>query len=125
MIRLGKISVEIFNGKMVMKTENIRRFQFVDLPRWKKLLTYTTSAYHTYSEPSDSSSNVNGARYWRGDVKSWEIDETLLGVPPQIGPSYVNNENRDDTWKISTDLLWLSDERHSSTYGPAFHVKMI
>ncbi|KAI8905029.1 hypothetical protein EDD86DRAFT_212102 [Gorgonomyces haynaldii] len=50
------------------------------------------------------------------DITSWEIDgKAFDGSPAQAGPSYLNAQSG---WEIAADLLWISRERHPSTYGP-------
>ena len=103
--RLGKINVKISGDKMVIKTRNIRRFQFLQDPVWK-------SIRKGYIQPPG---------IWRSDIKSWIIDETEFSESPKIGPSYKNSDDI-NKWSVSNDFLWISEERHSSTYGPAMNV---
>ncbi|KAJ3300309.1 hypothetical protein HK104_002128 [Borealophlyctis nickersoniae] len=54
----------------------------------------------------------------RHDLARWSVDGTDFDSPPsESGKSYLRNE--DGTWKLSNDLIWISEERHFSTYGPA------
>jgi hypothetical protein len=58
-------------------------------------------------------------------IKSFSIDGTKFGVPPSLaGPSYLR-KSVDSAWEAAPDLLWISKERHPSTYGPAIHVRCI
>ncbi|KAJ3120897.1 hypothetical protein HK098_004132 [Nowakowskiella sp. JEL0407] len=54
----------------------------------------------------------------RAGVTGFIVDGTEFPAPV-VGPSYVYKEG---TWQISSDLLWLSRERHPSTYGPAMNI---
>ncbi|KAI8812023.1 hypothetical protein BJ742DRAFT_794536 [Cladochytrium replicatum] len=63
---------------------------------------------------------VDDAR--RVGVEGWTVDLTEFSGAPIVGPSYVKKDPAEDQWTISTDLLWLSKERHPNTYGPAIHV---
>ncbi|KAL2913539.1 hypothetical protein HK105_206999 [Polyrhizophydium stewartii] len=50
-------------------------------------------------------------------ITSWSIDGTDFASPPSAaGPSYLKVGTR---WELASDLLWISRERHPSTYGPA------
>ena len=44
--------------------------------------------------------------------------------PFKIGPSYLRKEG-ESVWCLAKDLLWISEERYSSTYGPANQVKCL
>ncbi|KAI8846893.1 hypothetical protein BC829DRAFT_418861 [Chytridium lagenaria] len=57
----------------------------------------------------------------RVKIDSWSIDGTDFAEPPKIGPSYLR-EDGEAEWKVATDLLWISVERYSSTYGPAAQI---
>ncbi|KAJ1566197.1 hypothetical protein HK405_010803, partial [Cladochytrium tenue] len=57
----------------------------------------------------------------RLDAQSWSVDGTDFPDPPKIGPSYLRQEGEPD-WRIARDLLWISQERYSSTYGPVSQV---
>ncbi|KAJ3218634.1 hypothetical protein HDU67_004687 [Dinochytrium kinnereticum] len=57
----------------------------------------------------------------RVKIDSWSIDGTDFPEPPKIGPSYLR-EDGETEWKVATDLLWISVERYSSTYGPASQI---
>ncbi|KAJ3100428.1 hypothetical protein HDU97_002215 [Phlyctochytrium planicorne] len=59
----------------------------------------------------------------RVKIDSWSIDGTDFPEPPKIGPSYLR-EDGETEWKVATDLLWISVERYSSTYGPASQILM-
>ena len=51
-----------------------------------------------------------------GAITSWTIDNTNFDKPPVTsGPSYVLSQR---TWLEDADLLWISRERHPTTYGP-------
>ncbi|KAH6585596.1 hypothetical protein BASA50_001204 [Batrachochytrium salamandrivorans] len=53
----------------------------------------------------------------QNDLTSWSIDGTdFTASPSDAGPSYLQENGK---WKASSDLLWISRERHPSTYGPA------
>eukprot|EP00842_Homolaphlyctis_polyrhiza_P000096 jgi/Hompol1/1087/HPOL_002640-RA len=50
------------------------------------------------------------------DIVSWSIDGTDFKTrPADAGPSYLKVGNQ---WQLASDLLWISRERHPSTYGP-------
>ncbi len=56
------------------------------------------------------------------EITSFSLDGKLFGIPPsRAGPSYLRNSMA-DTWEAAPDLLWISKERHPSTYGPVIHV---
>ncbi|KAJ1547299.1 hypothetical protein HK096_003514, partial [Nowakowskiella sp. JEL0078] len=57
----------------------------------------------------------------RSGVKRWVVDGNDFIGSPVVGPSYLRNDG-EEIWKISTDLLWLSKERHPNTYGPAISI---
>ncbi|KNC98636.1 uncharacterized protein SPPG_06318 [Spizellomyces punctatus DAOM BR117] len=51
-------------------------------------------------------------------IESWSVDGTDFNKPPSVsGPSYARLDP-DSSWKEENDLLWISQERHPSTYGP-------
>ncbi|KAK5668312.1 hypothetical protein QVD99_005343 [Batrachochytrium dendrobatidis] len=51
------------------------------------------------------------------EITSWSIDGTDFSKSPaDAGPSYLRV---DGVWQVADDLLWISRERHPSTYGPA------
>ncbi|KAI9202381.1 uncharacterized protein BJ171DRAFT_514823 [Polychytrium aggregatum] len=54
-------------------------------------------------------------------LQSWSIDGTDFAHPPQFGRSYLRTEGS-ETWVLSEDLIWLSVERHPSTYGPIHQI---
>ncbi|KAJ3034657.1 hypothetical protein HDV00_004796 [Rhizophlyctis rosea] len=54
-------------------------------------------------------------------LKRWSVDGTNFEKPPSVsGKSYLLGD--DGVWKIADDMLWISEERHFSTYGPAIHI---
>ncbi|KAJ3121874.1 hypothetical protein HK100_012200 [Physocladia obscura] len=57
----------------------------------------------------------------RVNIASWEIDGMSFNEPPKIGPSYLRIEGEQE-WKPVPDLLWISEERYWSTYGPAAQI---
>ncbi|KAJ3326374.1 hypothetical protein HDU76_012977 [Blyttiomyces sp. JEL0837] len=56
----------------------------------------------------------------RVNIKSWSVDGVTFKEPPKIGPSYLRKDGAE--WKMESDLLWISEERYSSTYGPASQI---
>ncbi|KAI9000181.1 hypothetical protein BC832DRAFT_562686 [Gaertneriomyces semiglobifer] len=51
------------------------------------------------------------------NIPRWSVDGTEFNKPPLVsGISYLKLPN--GTWKEENDLLWFSQERHPSTYGP-------
>ncbi|KAJ3196267.1 hypothetical protein HK101_009532 [Irineochytrium annulatum] len=54
-------------------------------------------------------------------IDTWSIDGTDFAETPKIGPTYLREEG-ETYWKVATDLLWISEERYSSTYGPAAQI---
>ncbi|KAJ3388598.1 hypothetical protein HDU92_001416 [Lobulomyces angularis] len=106
--RLGKIAVSIVENKMFIKTTNIRRFQFLAEPLWKY------KRRNLLSRPPPG--------IWRSEIAEWHVDNTYFNSTPKIGPSYLNSDLQADTWTVSKDFLWISEERHFSTYGPASNV---
>lgn len=51
------------------------------------------------------------------EIQSWSIDGTTFSTPPSSsGLSYLKEGM---SWQLASDLLWISRERHPSTYGPA------
>ncbi|KAI9104846.1 hypothetical protein DFS34DRAFT_219605 [Phlyctochytrium arcticum] len=57
------------------------------------------------------------------EVKSWSVDGTEFDKAPIVsGPSYARLDP-DASWKEEGDLLWISKERHPSTYGPIASVR--
>ncbi|KAJ3377818.1 hypothetical protein HDU84_008182 [Entophlyctis sp. JEL0112] len=57
----------------------------------------------------------------RAKITSWEVDGMVFNEPPKIGPSYLRIEGETE-WKPVPDLLWISEERYWSTYGPASQI---
>ncbi|KAI8833518.1 hypothetical protein BJ741DRAFT_551218 [Chytriomyces cf. hyalinus JEL632] len=57
----------------------------------------------------------------RAHISSWEIDGMAFAEPPKIGPSYLKIDGETE-WKPVPDLLWISEERYWSTYGPAMQI---
>ncbi|KAJ3076034.1 hypothetical protein HDU98_005983 [Podochytrium sp. JEL0797] len=57
----------------------------------------------------------------RAQIDSWEIDGMVFNEPPKIGPSYLRMDGEKE-WKLVPDLLWISEERYWSTYGPAAQI---
>ena len=54
-------------------------------------------------------------------LQRWSVDGTNFDKPPVVsGKSYLKGD--DGVWKVADDMLWISEERHFSTYGPAIHV---
>ncbi|KAJ3053644.1 hypothetical protein HK097_003757 [Rhizophlyctis rosea] len=54
-------------------------------------------------------------------LQRWSVDGTNFDKPPVVsGKSYLKGE--DGIWKVADDMLWISEERHFSTYGPAIHI---
>jgi hypothetical protein len=97
--------VRIQGSEMIITTTNIRRFQFLPLPIWRK----------RHRNPQD---NI----FWNKNVTRWTLDETEFKTTPTIGPTFVNVDDDGSKWVLSTDFLWITDERHSSTYGPAVDI---
>jgi hypothetical protein len=60
----------------------------------------------------------------RAKISSWSIDGQDFNEPPKVGPSYLRKEieNGSYQWQLTPDLLWISEERYSSTYGPASQI---
>ncbi|KAI9333717.1 hypothetical protein BDR26DRAFT_868064 [Obelidium mucronatum] len=57
----------------------------------------------------------------RATIDTWEIDGMRFNEPPKIGPSYLRKDDETE-WKLVPDLLWISEERYWSTYGPAVQI---
>ncbi|KAJ3283781.1 hypothetical protein HDU79_008768 [Rhizoclosmatium sp. JEL0117] len=57
----------------------------------------------------------------RAKIDTWEIDGMVFNEPPKIGPSYLRLDGEAE-WKLVPDLLWISEERYWSTYGPAVQI---
>ncbi|KAI8619925.1 hypothetical protein BC830DRAFT_1101631 [Chytriomyces sp. MP71] len=56
----------------------------------------------------------------RAVIDSWEIDGMRFDERPKVGPSYL--KDGENEWKPVPDLLWISEERYWSTYGPAMQI---
>ncbi|KAJ3009455.1 UNVERIFIED_CONTAM: hypothetical protein HDU68_002701 [Siphonaria sp. JEL0065] len=57
----------------------------------------------------------------RAKIDTWEIDGMKFNEPPKVGPSYLRKDDETE-WKLVPDLLWISEERYWSTYGPAVQI---
>ncbi|KAJ3314345.1 hypothetical protein HDU76_002435, partial [Blyttiomyces sp. JEL0837] len=71
-----------------------------------------------------NTTNVRRFGFMKDDrvkITSWGIDGMDFTEPPKVGPSYLRKEGEKE-WKLANDLLWISEERYSSTYGPASQI---
>ncbi|KAJ3406170.1 hypothetical protein HDV05_006128 [Chytridiales sp. JEL 0842] len=64
----------------------------------------------------------------RAKISSWSIDGQDFNEPPKIGPTYLKTLKKagdiesGNHWVLVPDLLWISTERYSSTYGPVSQI---
>ncbi|KAJ3417002.1 hypothetical protein HDV05_007484 [Chytridiales sp. JEL 0842] len=59
----------------------------------------------------------------RTQIESWSIDGQDFVDAPKVGPSYLRSEiDGNYVWTLTPDLLWISEERYSSTYGSASQI---
>jgi hypothetical protein len=60
----------------------------------------------------------------RSQISSWTIDGQKFNDAPKKGPSYLREKLGPNKfqWTLVPDLLWISEERYSSTYGPVSQI---